>query len=67
MKAMLPDEFPQRAFSVGYALKDAGYALELATLARVELTGLKHAKALLEQAAAAGHGDEYFPVIAKIV
>ena len=67
MKAMLPNEFPEKAFSVAYALKDLGYALELAKVARIELTGLKSAKALLEKAAAAGHGAEYFPVIAKVV
>ncbi|TMG73861.1 MAG: NAD(P)-dependent oxidoreductase [Betaproteobacteria bacterium] len=67
MKAMLPNEFPERAFSVEYALKDLGYALGLARTAGVELTGLKSAKTLLEKAAAAGHGGEYFPVIAKVV
>jgi 3-hydroxyisobutyrate dehydrogenase-like beta-hydroxyacid dehydrogenase len=67
MKAMLPNRYPERAFSVTYALKDIGYALELAKLARVELSGATNAKALLERAAAAGHTEEYFPVIAKIV
>lgn len=67
MKAMLPEEFPQRAFSVAYALKDASYALELAKQARADLRGLKHAKALLAKAAAAGHAGEYFPVIANFV
>ena len=28
MKAMLPEEFPERAFSVEYALKDLRYAIE---------------------------------------
>jgi 3-hydroxyisobutyrate dehydrogenase-like beta-hydroxyacid dehydrogenase len=67
MKAMLPSRFPQKAFSVEYALKDLNYALELAKAARIELTGLKSAKALLEKAAAAGHTQEYFPVVAKVV
>jgi 3-hydroxyisobutyrate dehydrogenase-like beta-hydroxyacid dehydrogenase len=67
MKAMLPNKFPLKAFSVEYALKDVSYALELAKTARIELTGLKNAKALLEKAAAAGHTAEYFPVVAKIV
>lgn len=67
MKAMLPNHYPERAFSVSYALKDIGYALELAKLARVELTGATNAKALLERAAAAGHTEEYFPVVAKVV
>ncbi len=67
MKAMLPSQYPERAFPVSYALKDIGYALELAQLARVELSGAANAKALLERAAAAGHAEEYFPVIAKVV
>jgi len=67
VKAMLPNQFPERAFSVSYALKDIGYALELARLAGIELGGAAHAKALLERAAAAGHAEAYFPVIAKVV
>ena len=38
-----------------------------AKIARIELSGLKNAKALLEKAAAAGHTTEYFPVIAKLI
>jgi hypothetical protein len=63
----LPNEYPERAFSVAYALKDIGYALELVQLARVELSGARNAKALLERTAAAGHAEEYFPVIAKVI
>ena len=67
MKAMLPNEFPEKAFSVEYALKDVSYALELAKIARIDLTGLKTVKAALEKAAAAGHTLEYFPVISKLI
>jgi len=67
MKAMLPMQFPEKAFSVEYALKDVSYALELAKIAKIDLTGLKSAKAALEKAAAAGHTAEYFPVIAKLI
>ena len=67
MKAMLPEQYPRRAFSVAYALKDIGYALELAQQAGVELTGGANARALFERAAAAGHAEEYFPVIAKVL
>ena len=48
-------------------LKDAGYALELSRMTRIELSGLKNAKTLLDKAAAAGHTTEYFPVIAKMI
>jgi 3-hydroxyisobutyrate dehydrogenase-like beta-hydroxyacid dehydrogenase len=67
MKSMVPNQFPERAFSVEYALKDTAYALELSKMTRIELTGVKNAKALLDKAAAAGHTTEYFPVIAKMV
>jgi len=67
MESMLPNRYPERAFSVSYALKDLGYALELAKLAGIELAGAKNAQALLERAAAAGHTEEYFPVVAKVV
>ena len=67
LKAMVPNKFPERAFSVEYALKDAAYALELARMTRIELPGLQNAKALLDKAAAAGHTTEYFPVIAKMI
>jgi 3-hydroxyisobutyrate dehydrogenase-like beta-hydroxyacid dehydrogenase len=65
LKAMVPDSYPERAFSVEYALKDLEYALEFAKQARAELTGACNAKALLERAAAAGLGKKYFPVLAK--
>jgi len=67
MKAMLPNQFPEKAFSVEYALKDVSYALELAKIAKIDLTGLKSAKAALEKAAAAGHTAEYFPIISKLI
>ena len=67
MKAMLPDNFPELAYSVDYALKDMRYLLEFAAQARAELTGAKNALAALERAAAGGNGKKYFPVLAKTV
>ena len=67
MKAMLPDKYPERAFSVEYALKDMAYALEFARQARAELSGAKNAMAALERAAVAGHRKKYFPVLAKTI
>ena len=67
MKAMLPDKFPERAYSVEYALKDMTYLLEFAKQARAELTAAKNAVAALERAAAAGNGKQYFPVLAKTI
>ena len=65
MNAMLPDEYPERAFPVAYALKDMEYLLEFAQQARVDLKGAKLAMEALERAAVAGNRDKYFPVLAK--
>jgi 3-hydroxyisobutyrate dehydrogenase-like beta-hydroxyacid dehydrogenase len=67
MKAILPGAFPQRAFSTEYALKDLGYALELAREAGLELGGAGNARELLERSRAAGFGAEYFPALAKVI
>lgn len=67
MNAMLPDEFPENAFPVEYALKDIEYLLEFAEQARAELTGAKNVMAALERAAAAGNGKKYFPVLVKTI
>ena len=67
MKAMLPDKFPERAYSVEYALKDMNYLLEFAKQARAELSAAKNALAALERAAAGGNGKKYFPVLAKTI
>jgi 3-hydroxyisobutyrate dehydrogenase-like beta-hydroxyacid dehydrogenase len=67
LKAMVPEDYPERAFSVEYALKDLEYALEFAVQAGAELSGARNAKALLERAAAAGLGKRYFPVLAKML
>jgi len=67
MKAMLPDKFPERAYSVEYAMKDMNYLLEFARQAKAELSAAKNAMAALERAAAGGNGKKYFPVIAKTI
>jgi len=67
MKAMVPGEFPLRAFSTHYALKDLIYALELAAEARVEARGAALVRAVFEEAIGKGLGDAYFPVIARLV
>jgi 3-hydroxyisobutyrate dehydrogenase-like beta-hydroxyacid dehydrogenase len=67
MKAMLPGQYPERAFSVAYAAKDNGYALELGRETGVRLRGAQLLAEVLEEANAAGFGDAYWPVIAKVV
>jgi len=67
VKAMLPGNFPERAFSAQYALKDISYALECAAEAGLELPGAELARARLAQAIAQGFGEQYWPVIAKVI
>lgn len=67
MKALLPGEFPERAFPTDYALKDLGYALDLAREAGLTLPGAENAKRVLESASAAGYGAQYFPALIKVI
>jgi 3-hydroxyisobutyrate dehydrogenase-like beta-hydroxyacid dehydrogenase len=67
VKAMLPGIFPERAFSARYALKDISYALECAAEAGLTLGGAELARARLEEAIAQGYGEQYWPVIAKVI
>lgn len=67
MKAIVPDEFPLRAFSTEYALKDLGYALALAAKAGVDARGAALVRTIFEEAIGKGMGDAYFPVIARLI
>ena len=67
MKAMVPDHFPERAFSVEYARKDLSYALDLANDVGVCLRGAKVVDEVLRETSAAGFGGAYFPVLARVV
>jgi len=67
MKAVLPGNFPERAFSARYALKDLSYALDLAREKGLRLPGAETAERYLQAAIAAGDGDAYWPVISRQV
>mgnify|MGYP001567769368 CR=1 FL=1 len=67
MKAMLPGEFPPRAFSVQYARKDLKYALRLAQQARVDAQGARNVDTLFGTAIDAGFGEQYWPVISRLI
>jgi len=67
LKAIVPGNFPERAFSTEYALKDLSYALELAADAGLKIRGAELVGRVLQEAIDAGSGDAYFPVIAKHV
>ena len=67
LKAIVPGDFPERAFSTEYARKDLGYALELARELGLDLRGAALADERLAEAVGAGFGANYWPVVARII
>jgi 3-hydroxyisobutyrate dehydrogenase len=67
MKSMLPREFPLRAFSTRYAIKDLSYALEMAEAAGLDMKAAKLTMERLQQTEAAGFADEYHPVVLNVI
>ncbi len=67
MKAIVPNEFPLRAFSTEYAMKDLSYALELGRQTGVNMRGAALIRGIFEEAIGKGLGDAYFPVIARLL
>nr|WP_283771292.1 NAD-binding protein [Acidovorax sp. CCYZU-2555] len=67
MKAVLPETFPERTFSVRYARKDLLYALELAQEHGVPARGAQLVGEWFDQAIDAGVGDQYHPVISELI
>jgi 3-hydroxyisobutyrate dehydrogenase-like beta-hydroxyacid dehydrogenase len=67
MKAIVPQTFPLRAFSVAYAKKDLAYALELAADAGVDAEGARRVDRLFDRAIAAGLGEQYHPVVSRVL
>ncbi|MBN8969058.1 MAG: NAD(P)-dependent oxidoreductase [Rhizobiales bacterium] len=67
MKSVLPENFPERAFSTDYARKDISYALALGDQFGVPLPGARTADKLLASASEKGLGEYYWPVISKVI
>jgi 3-hydroxyisobutyrate dehydrogenase-like beta-hydroxyacid dehydrogenase len=67
LKAIVPGNFPERAFSTEYALKDLACALELADDAGIKIRGAELVGKILQEAIDAGSGGAYFPVIARLI
>jgi len=67
LKAIVPGDFPPRAFSVEYALKDLQYALELAEDAGVDAAGARRVEKLYQEAIARGFGPQYHPVVSRLL
>ncbi len=66
-RAMLNNNYPTEAFSVHYALKDLTYALEIADETGVEARAGKLVREFFNRAIEAGLGDQYYPVVKKLV
>ncbi|MBX9946133.1 MAG: NAD(P)-dependent oxidoreductase [Reyranella sp.] len=67
LKALLPGVFPERAFSTEYALKDLGYAIDMAEQHGLPGLGADVARELMERAVELGHGKAYWPVLLKAI
>jgi hypothetical protein len=67
MKAIVPGDFPERAFPVSYARKDLRYALALAGEVSVRASAAELVDDWFERAIAAGDGERYHPVISRLI
>jgi len=66
-KAMLPREFPEKAFPLEYALKDIGYVLELARDTGTPVGVAQFVERYYEAAIKQGLGGRYFPAVIEVV
>ncbi len=67
MKSMLPGAFPERAFSTRYAIKDLGYALEMARQSAIAVPGAELAMERLREAERRGFGEAYHPAVLRVI
>lgn len=65
MKHLVPQDYPEQAFSVRYAIKDLSYARELAKENGVDARCAELMNTIFEEAIARGDGDRYTPVIRR--
>ncbi|WP_417718963.1 NAD(P)-dependent oxidoreductase [Salipiger sp.] len=66
-KAMLPRDFPERAFSPEYVLKDISYVFELAKKTGVALPAADAARSYYEAATRTDLSGRYFPGVIELV
>ena len=67
MKSMLPRDFPERAFSTRYAIKDLSYALEMAATCGLAVPGAELTMQRLRQSEQAGNGELYHPALLRVI
>ena len=65
MKHLVPQDYPEQAFSVHYAIKDLSYARELARETGVDARCAELMHQVFEEAVARGDGERYTPVIRR--
>ena len=67
MKAMVPRNFPEKAFPSTYVLKDLGYSIELAESMGVEPRLPRLVEQYYKAAIETGLGEKYFPTIIEVI
>jgi 3-hydroxyisobutyrate dehydrogenase-like beta-hydroxyacid dehydrogenase len=67
MKSMLPRDFPERAFSTRYAIKDLSYALEMAAACGLAVPGAELTMQRLKTSEQAGNGEKYHPAVLELI
>ncbi len=67
LKSMVPRNYPERAFSVRYSMKDLSYALEMAAAAGIDVPAAQLTMERLREAEKQGHGDQYHPVVLEVI
>jgi 3-hydroxyisobutyrate dehydrogenase len=67
MKSMLPRDFPERAFSTRYAIKDLSYALEMAAAAGLAVPGAELTMQRLRESEQAGNAEAYHPAVLRLI
>jgi 3-hydroxyisobutyrate dehydrogenase-like beta-hydroxyacid dehydrogenase len=66
-KAMLPRDFPEKAFPPEYALKDISYVLELASQTGLEAHAMQLAQRYYASTAQNGWAGRYFPAVIEVI
>ena len=67
MKSMLPRDFPERAFSTRYAIKDLSYALEMAAASDLAVPGAELTMQRLKASVQAGNAEKYHPAVLMLI
>jgi 3-hydroxyisobutyrate dehydrogenase len=67
MRSMLPRDFPERAFSTRYAIKDLSYALEMAAASGLAVPGAELTMQRLKASEQAGNGELYHPAVLRLI